>query len=191
MKKPTFSEGVGIALFSSITATAVFIALASIVFSDDLFRIIIASLSLVYIIYLLSRSNQRLGRLSILLFWFICTVTSLIFVPSLLFYIVIQLILIWFIRSLYFYSSILSALTDFVLTGSGLIVAIWVWTTSGSLFLTFWCFFLVQALFVFIPKNFVRNKHETTKKISSNDRFEHAFHAAETAVSKLSKNTFY
>ena len=37
------------------------------------------------------------------------------------------------------------------LMGLSTFVALWVWLSTGSLFLSLWCFFLMQALFVFIP----------------------------------------
>jgi hypothetical protein len=49
-----------------------------------------------------------------------------------------------------------------------------------------WCFLLVQALFVFIPKSINRKPGATQAAHESADRFQHAYRAAETAVRKLS-----
>lgn len=185
MKRATFAEGVGIALISSIAVVVLFTVLSSLLFSGDLFRLLIAGLAFFYINYLFLRSSERIGRFSIVLIWFVITLFSLVFIPSLFIYIGIQLVFIWLLRSLYFYNSILSALTDFALMALSSIVAIWVWLNSGSLFLTFWCFFLIQALFVFIPKNFISKDKNKFSHTLSDDRFEHAYHAAEVAVSKL------
>ena len=107
------------------------------------------------------------------------------FVTPLLLYITIQLFMIWIMRSLYFYNSVFSALTDLALTGMSLVVAVWAMSVSGSVFLSFWCFFLMQALFVFIPKNFAAiEKNEIVYPLNE-DKFERAHHAAEIAVSKL------
>ena len=185
MKKATFIEGVGIALISSIVVAVMFFTMSSLFFGDELLRLLIAGVSFFYIIYLFLRSKERTGRITVILVWFVLTVVSLIFVPSLIMYIGIQLLMIWVLRSLYFYNSIFSSLIDLTLNGISLVAAIWSWSLSGSLFLTFWCFFLVQAFFVFIPKNFITRSNVESVSRADGDKFEHAYHAAEVAVSKL------
>ena len=187
MKQATFFEGVAIALLSSITGAVIFITLSSVFFGGDVFRLIVAGLSFCYMLYLFTRSQERVGRVTVILAWFIVTLASVIFVPSLLLYIVIQLAMIWLIRSLYFYNSVLSSLADFGLTGMSLMIAIWVWSITHSLFLGFWCFFLAQAMFVFIPQKITGKKEELSINRINDDQFERAFHAAETAVAKLIK----
>lgn len=185
MKKATFIEGVAIALTSSIAVAAIFFTMSSLFFGDDLFRLVIAGVSFFYILYLFLRTKERTGRITVISIWFVLTVTSLIFVSSLMLYICIQLFMIWILRSLYFYNSIFSAFIDLILNGMSLIVAVWSWSVSGSLFLTLWCFFLMQALFVFIPKNFIAKEKVKSVYRPADDKFEHAYHAAEVAVSKL------
>lgn len=186
MKQATFSEGVAIALISSVSIAAVFTVVSSLFFNTDLVRLLIAGVSLFYISYLFLRSDDRVGRITVVLIWFVISLCSLLFTTSLLLYLSIQLLMVWLLRSLYFYNSIFSAITDLLLTIMSVFVASWVWTISSSIFLTFWCFFLIQALFVFIPKNFIRG--QKTESINySDDDFEHAYHAAEIAVSKLVK----
>ena len=185
MKKATFFEGVGFALISSIVVAVIFTVMSHVFLNSNIFRILVAGLSFSYIIYLFLRSNERIGKVTVISTWFIITLFSLVFVSSLLLYIVIQLLMIWMMRSLYFYNNVFSALTDLALTGMSLVVAIWAMSVSGSVFLSFWCFFLMQALFVFIPKNFIgKDKTEPVFPIND-DRFEQAYHTAEVAVSKL------
>jgi len=185
MKKATFFEGVSFALISSIVVAVIFTAMSHIFLNGTIFRLLIAGLSLSYLIYLFLRSNERTGSVTVISVWFAITAFSLMFVSPLLVYITIQLFMIWIMRSLYFYNSVLSALTDLALTGISLIVAIWAMSVSGSVFLSFWCFFLIQALFVYIPKNFVSTEKTEQVYFISDDKFEHAYHAAEIAVSKL------
>lgn len=185
MKQATFFEGVGFALIGSVVVAVIFTIMSHLFLNSNIFRMLVAGLSFSYIIYLFLRSHERIGKVTVISIWLAVTLISLIFVPSLLFYIVIQLFMIWMIRSLYFYNSIFSALTDLALTGMSLIVAIWALSVSGSVFLSFWCFFIMQALFVFIPKNFIgKDKYEVVYPIID-DKFEHAYHAAEVAVSNL------
>lgn len=185
MKKATFFEGVGFALISSIVVAVIFTTMSHLFLNSNVFRMLVAGISFAYIIYLFLRSNERIGKVTVITTWFVITLVSIIFVPSLLLYITIQLFMIWMMRSLYFYNSIFSALTDLTLIGLSLIVAIWVMSVSGSVFLSFWCFFLMQALFVFIPKNVIRKDKSEYVYPINDDKFEHAYYAAEIAVSKL------
>ncbi len=84
--------------------------------------------------------------------------------------------MLWLIRSLYFYDSVLSALVDLGLTGVALVTAIWAWLASNNLFLAFWCFFLVQALFVLIPRQWSKTLNYCAGKGISSERAcsEHA-----------------
>jgi len=187
MKKATFIEGVGIALIASITVAVLFTVMSSMFVGANVFMLLVAGLAFSYISYLLLRSKERTGRITVVVIWSLVTLISLVFVSSLILYVAIQLLMIWLMRSLYFYNSIFSALIDLAMTAMSLVVAIWALTVSGSLFLTFWSFFLVQALFVYIPKNFMaRNKAEEASQIQD-DKFEYAHHAAEVAVAKLFK----
>ena len=188
MKKATFMEGVGLALIASVVVASLFTVMSSMFIGGSLFNLLVAALSFVYVLYLLMRSKERVGRVSVTVIWFAITLTSLLFVSSIMLYLAIQLIMIWLIRSLYFYNSVFSALLDLAMTVMSLVVAMWALSISGSLFLTFWSFFLVQALFVYIPKNFSRQKESGFSDQFKDDKFEYAYHAAEIAVGKLFKN---
>ena len=187
MKKATFLEGVGIALLVSITVAVLFTVMSSMFIGTNVFMLLVAGISFSYILYLLMRSKEKTGRITVVVIWSLITLISLVFISSLIFYVAIQLLMIWLMRSLYFYNSIFSALIDLAMTIMSLVVAIWALAVSESLFLTFWSFFLVQALFVYIPKNFIARKKSETKSQIHDDKFEYAHHAAEVAVEKLLK----
>ena len=74
--------------------------------------------------------------------------------------------------------------TDLALNGVSLAAAVWAVNQTGSLFVSIWCFFLVQALFVAIPASMKQKAGQTGE--SHKDRFQHAYRAAETALRKLS-----
>jgi len=80
---------------------------------------------------------------------------------------------------------VLSSLADLALTGISLAIAIWAWLTTRSLFLGFWSFFLVQALFVLIPRKLARSHDSQTADSHSDDPFERAHRAAEMALRNL------
>ena len=188
MKQPTFLEGVGVAIAASLAGSVLYTALNTVFPGGPVLRLLIAGIGLAYVVYLLGRTPERVGRVTAAATWLLVAGALWFTHPPLLFYICAHLGAVWLIRSLYFYSSALSALADLGLNGLALAAGIWAITRTGSVFLGIWCFFLVQALFVVIPKS-IRRKSGTTRAGHEHaDRFQHAYRAAETAVRKLSSS---
>ena len=188
MKQPTFPEGVTVALAASLAGSMLYTALDTVFPGVPVLRLLIAGIGLAYVVYLLGRSTERVGRVTAAAAWLLVAGVLWFTHPPLLLYVCVHLGIIWLIRSLYFYSSALSALADLGLNGLGLAAAIWAITRTGSVFLGIWCFFLVQALFVFIPKSVSRKPGAGQAGQAGEDRFQHAYRAAETAVRKLSSS---
>lgn len=188
MKQPTFIEGVAVALTASLAGGVLYTALNVAVPDIPVLRLLIAGTGLAYVVYLLGRTPERVGRVTAAATWLLLAGVLWFTQPPLLFYLCAHLGAIWLIRSLYFYSSALSALADLGLTGLALAAGIWAVTRTGSLFLGIWCFFLVQALFVFIPTSMQRKSAPAQASHTRADRFQHAYRAAETAVRKLSSS---
>jgi len=188
MKQPTFFEGVALALVASLLGSTLYSVLSAVFPADAVLRLLIAGIGLAYVFYLLSRSHERVGRVTVIAGWTLATGIIWFIEPPLTLYVLVQLGLIWLIRSLYFYSSVLSALADLGLNGLSLAAAIWAAGQTGSVFLSLWCFFLVQALFVAIPTRLSRGNRETPAGLENEDRFQRAHRAAEAAVRKLSSN---
>jgi hypothetical protein len=186
MKQPTFPEGVGIALAASLAGGAMYNALDVVFPGAPVLRLLIAGISLVYVIYLLGRSPERVGRVTAVAVWLIVAGVLWFTQPPLPLYLIMHLGAIWLIRSLYFYSSVLSALADLGLNSLALSAAIWAITRTNSVFLGIWSFFLVQALFVVIPKQAFRGSGANRADQAGTDRFQHAYRSAEAAVRKLS-----
>ena len=63
----------------------------------------------------------------------------------------VQAGLIWLVRALYHHRGFVAAGVDLGLTAFACAAAVWALGT-GSYLVTIWCFFLVQALFVWIPE---------------------------------------
>ena len=184
MKMPTFFEGVGVALAASLTGSVFYAALTPVFTSGGVLRLLIAGLGLGYVIYLLRRTPERIGRITTLAAWSVAAVITWVMTPPLTLYVLIHIGLVWLIRSLYFYSSLLSALADLGLGGLAFASAVWALVHTGSLFLALWCFFLVQALFVAIPPSMKQQAQVASS--DPEDRFQHAHRAAEAALRKLS-----
>ena len=188
MKQPTFLEGVSVAIAASLAGSMLYTALNTVFPGIPVLRLLIAGISLAYVVYLLSRSPERVGRVTAAAAWLVVAGVLWFTHPPLLLYVCIHLGAIWLIRSLYFYSSALSALADLGLNGLGLSAAVWAITRTGSVFLGIWCFFLVQALFAVIPKSIPRKPGKAAAGVVNEDRFQHAYRVAETAVRKLSSS---
>jgi hypothetical protein len=101
--------------------------------------------------------------------------------------VLIQAGIIWLLRSLYFHGSILSAALDFGLVSVGLAASAWAMVNTGSLGGALWSFFLVQALFCWIPDlarkqpgDIYRNQHDQSS-------FQSAHRVALDAVRKLTQ----
>lgn len=187
MKKPGFYEGVAFALAVSVVASLLLSIFNTVLPFDTVLRLILAGIGLAYVIYLLSRSNERTGRVTVIAVWAISAFGIWVFSPSIVIYALLHLMLIWLVRSLYFYASVLSALVDMGLSGLSLLTAVWVVSWTGSFFLSLWCFFLLQALFVFIPSSWKSKPFSTMKAHSGENPFDIAHRAAEAAVRKLSQ----
>ena len=149
-RRPTVLEGIGVALVGSIAGAGAFAVLSMVLDALGLFRLLVAVLALGYVVYLLARSGQRVGRLSMIAVWLALAVANLVLVSSPLLYVVVHLAMIWLVRTLYYYHGVLPALMDLGLMAGALATGLWVGETTHSLFLSLWCFFLIQALFVLI-----------------------------------------
>ena len=186
MKQPTFLEGIAIALITSVVGSIFHTALTPLLDPDSVARLFIAGTSLAYVIYLFKRSREHIGRTVTMTAWLLISCIGWLSALSLTLYLLIHIGLVWLIRSLYLRSGILPALADLGLNGLALAAAFWAAVQTGSVFLTIWCFFLVQALFVFIPTELTQHSSSSSDDRVKEDRFQHAHRIAEAAVRKLS-----
>jgi hypothetical protein len=185
MKSPSFLEGAVLALIAALAGTLAHGAFTLLLPDAGALRLVMAALGFGYLLYLLGRSRERIGRITTLTLWL--TVAGLLWVlsPPLPLYLLAHLALTWAARSLYFHQGPLAALADLGLMGLGMIAAIGTYLHTGSLFLSLWSLFLMQALFVFIPSRAQARDRDTGDE---EERFRRAHQAAEAAVQRLSSN---
>ncbi|MCW8945868.1 MAG: hypothetical protein OQK80_00265 [Sedimenticola sp.] len=186
MKHPTFIEGVGIALLASIAGSMLFTSLSPTMKNLQLVELIIAGLGLLYTLYLFSRSSERVGRVVTLSAWSVAAILIWFLNLPFTLYLLLHIGLIWLIRSLYFYTSPLSALADLGLSGLSIAAAVWAAIHTGSILLSIWCFFLLQALFTAIPADLKKRRPSKGTTRHQADRFQQAEQAAEAALRRLS-----
>ncbi|NOQ94317.1 MAG: hypothetical protein GQ547_06745 [Methylophaga sp.] len=185
MKQATFFEGVFIALIVGFISSVLLFTLSSFFPTNILIRFLISGISFAYLLYLLTRSNERVGRVSVVTIWFISMTTLWFSWPPITLFILGHLLSIWLVRSLYFYSSLISSFADLALNSISVVIAFVVASHTNSVFLTLWCFFLIQALFVMIPRSIQKSTSNTSTPFN-NDDFQHSYRAAEAAVRQLS-----
>lgn len=184
-KAPTFLGGAGIAFVFAATGAAVFAALTPWLSSAHVIRGITIALGGAYTLYLLSGSEERTGRIATVAIWCAATAAAAAFANSLPVFLICQVASIWLIRSLYFHGSIITALADLGISGLALAFAIWAARSSGSVFLSIWCFFLVQALFVALPAD---GGTQSQVDAGSDQPFKRAERSATAALRRLAAN---
>ncbi len=184
MKRPTFLEGVGVALVASIVGGVLYAVLALLFGWESLLRALIAGLGLAYILYLLNRSQARVGKVTVVSFWLAGAVALWLLHPPFTVYLFFHAGAVWLVRSLYFYGGLIPAVLDLALIAFGLVAAIWAVIGTGSMFVALWCFFLCQALFTGIPRILRPKRPEP----ASDAPFERAHRAGQAALRALSSS---
>lgn len=185
MKRPSFVHGVAVAAVLGFFASAIVATLTPFVGLGSVFRLVIPGLGLAYILYLLGRSEDRIGRVTTLTLWSALAAVTWWVAPPLPLYLIVHVAAIWLVRSLYFYAGVLPALLDLGLSALSISATVWAITRSGSVFLATWCFFLVHALFVAIPPTVKRKQERRDNPVIENESFERARRQADQALRQL------
>jgi len=188
MKKPSILDGVTLAMVISLGAAAGSLLLGGFIVYGLLFELVLYSAALVYLLYLLKRSQARIGRVLAISAWALISFACWFFDVALLQQVLVQAGMIWLVRSLYFHGSLISATLDFGLVSAGLAASAWAMVNTGSLTAALWSFFLVQALFCCLPQLAPRQSAANDTPASQHSPFQTAHRVAEDAVRKLSQS---
>lgn len=182
-RMPSLASGLLAALVASACGAALLSALSPWLGANTALRIVIALLGSAYVLYAIARSGERVGRLTTVACWLGVAGSAWVLDPPLAGYVLAHLGAAWLVRSLYYYSGLLPALADLALSALGAAFAVWAAQLSGSPWLALWCFFLVQAFHVLIPRSLTRRP--AAALAGSEDAFARAHRAAEAAVRRL------
>ena len=193
MKRPTFSEGVIVAILVSLVVTILFTVLSGFFPTRWLLQALIAGVSFSYICYLLMRSQEKTGRLTTVAVWAVITAVTWLLAPTIILSLFVHIGMIWLVRALYYYTSLIIALFDLGLTLFAMATAIWTLMYTNSLFLSMWCFFLLQSLFTVLPTDlksgFLNKNRKSSKPQAANDDvFEQAYLSAKSALRQITAN---
>ena len=187
MTAPGFFDGVVAALVISLGAAAAGLLFGQFVAVGTLFQVVLWGAALAYLAYLLRRSRARIGRVVVISAWALVTLGCWLVDASLSGQVLLYAGLIWLVRSLYFHASIVAALLDLGLVALGLAAAVWALLNTGSLAASLWSFFLVQALFRWIPDFDRAPGGNAPRAAASASSFQSAHRVALDAVRKLSQ----
>jgi hypothetical protein len=183
MKTISFFGGVITALILAFCGSVLFAAITPFFSSVWALKTIISLLTLAYLLYLLGSSPVRIGRLTAFSYDSVVIAVSMYVETSLVLYALLHIGLIWLVRCCYFHNSLSAALADMGLCGLGFAAALWAAESSGTLFLTLWSFFLVQALVMPV----VQNRFPAGKDaIADDESFRRAYRSAQSALRRLS-----
>ncbi|HET8698058.1 MAG TPA: hypothetical protein VFO94_11255, partial [Gammaproteobacteria bacterium] len=150
-RRPSLGLGISAGFVLSMGGAAVLAALWPLVGYGVALRAVVALLGFAYVLYVLGRSGERVGRVTTVAAWALAAALAWASGIPFVAYVLVHVGLIWLVRSLYFYSGVLPALADLGLSVLGAAFAVWAAHRSGSALLAFWCFFLVQAFHVLLP----------------------------------------
>jgi hypothetical protein len=185
--KPSLGAGLVAAFVASACGAALLAAFAPWLGTAGALRAVIALLGFAYTLYVIGRSGERVGRVTTIVCWLVISGGAWAFGLPLAGYVLLHVGLVWLVRSLYHYSGLLPALADLGISLLGAAFAVWAVQRSGSPWLAFWCFFLVQAFHVLIPATLTQ--HGNAGPDAGDDAFARAHRAAEAAVRRLSSTT--
>ncbi len=178
--RPGFPEGVVVAIAASLAGGAIFRLAALLLGMSAALPATLAILGPAYVLYLLYRADEPAGRVTLALATLLATVCSLVLAPGLM--LPLQLGVIWLARSIYLQPGPLGAAADVGLLGLGLGGGLWALSSTGSLALALWTFFLVQALF---PAIATALGPRVGRDLDAEDRFASAERRAATLLRRL------
>ncbi len=145
----------------------------------------IAAIGLGYLLYLLWRSPEAVGRISLVLLWAGVTVPVLLLAPH--WTLALQLTLLWLTRVLFLQHGFGAALADLLLVVIGLGSGLWAITATGSLAAALWTFFLVQAPFSAAGGLLADPSRRTTADETDDDHFGRAERSAASSLRRLAQ----
>ncbi len=187
MKTPGIIDGVIVAMVISLGAGVASLVLGGFIAHATLFKLLLCAATLIYLVYLLKRSRAKVGRVIVIAGWAAASLGCWLLDMPLFEQVLVQAGIIWLVRSLYFHSSILTAALDFGLVSVGLAASAWAMVNTGSLGGALWSFFLVQALFCWIPDLARKQSGDIYRKQHDLSSFQSAHRVALDAVRKLTQ----
>lgn len=184
MSRPGFIEGALAAGLLALGGAVAVTVLSPWLGGAQALRLALTCVAAAYLAYLLSRSRERTGRIVVPCLWLAATAIGWATL-GLTAFVLLQTAMLWLVRALYHHGGALAALLDLALCAFALAAGAWA-VGTGSWLLTLWCFFLVQALFTWIPDP--RAAADAADTGIDDHGFEEARELARSALERLAES---
>ena len=195
MTSLSFLRGVAIALILSVSASVLYFSMITLFSTGFAIRTTISVVTFGYVLYLLSNAGSSFGKLSFISLYIVCASFLLFAWPLTLDHALFSVGFIWLVRTVYYHSNFFYALADLVFSVVCFTAALGAVAQSHSVFLSFWCFFLAQALILpilhYFFSKYINRKNNEVKNTNSDNaeqRFYQAHNNAQNALRKLATN---
>lgn len=186
MSRPSFAHNTAIGFAVSLLGSVIFYLLQTALPASYSLEIAAAAVCIAYIIALIAKHPRKTGILGVPAVLIMGMFLLAFVTPSAMVTLATLASFIWLARSVYHYQSIFCSVADMLLTALSFIAAIAIFSHHESMFLTFWVFFLLQSLAVFIPKSLKQTGQPPLADATTADAdFNQAQKAAEAALQKL------
>lgn len=182
MSRSHFWPGVAFAAAAAVGGSLLASGLVPLIGAVGATRLVITLLALGYLIFLLTRVETGVGRISTFALWAGVALAAWVWIDSFMLFLALHVSVLWLVRALYFHSSVLAALVDGVLFAFGLVCSLGTLLKTDSTMLGIWVFFLIQALFSSLPSLRSGGAPSTP---AAPERFTDAHKRAEIALATL------
>ena len=183
MNAPSFWRQLLLALALSVLGVVLHGTLSMILGGSVSIRLTLLAVTMAYVLFLLHSSPARSGRWLAALACLGLAGLLMLLNPALWLWLLLLTGFIWLLRSLQSYNSLIPAAIDALICVLALAAAIATARHSGSLFLSLWSYFLIQALLVLLPMTRPLKPHPAA---SAEVDFDISYRNAEAALRRLS-----
>ena len=180
-----FFRSAVVALIISIAAVVLFYCTTILFSNGEAIRLTISAATFGYICYLLSSAEVSFGKLTIVATYLAGTAAMLLVWPDIVLFALFHVGFIWLVRTVYYHNNIFCALADLAFSTVSFIAAVGAVLQSNSVFLSFWSFFLAQALVMPVLHYLFRKRESDDHKLPAEQGFYEAHRNAENALRKL------
>lgn len=193
MASLSFFRSALIALALSAAASVIYLSATTFFGTDLAIRLTISAVTFGYILYLLGKADVAFGKISFISVYLVSIAAFLYLWPDIVVYALCHVGFIWLVRTVYYHSNFFYALADLVLSVVGFGAALGAVMQSHSVFMSFWSFFLAQALILpalhyFFSKRQPKGSSMAAQNQRSQPRFHQAHRSAQEALRKLANN---
>lgn len=193
----SFFRSALVALVLSISASLIYFSSSMFFSSGMAIRLTLSAVTFGYVLYLLSKTNTAFGKLSFISLYLVSSALLLILWPVTLEHALFSVGFIWLVRTVYYHSNFFYALIDLVFSAVSFTAALGAIAQSHSIFMSFWSFFLTQALILPVLHYFFTRRaglkntgaHSPASENASEQRFYQAHNNAKNALVKLATTT--